>query len=376
MGKRDFKSREVAHDKRRILKTPHVTLKEEMQETKNVSANKGHLREVTIEGKDVKQSEGIRVVTENARERGKKKKKKTERLEISIRVGGKRWDSQGEEETGNAGRGEGSLTVRIPEVRNRKGAESVLGGREEGSGGRICQDCRKRGVGLSDKKELEAREEEERDEGKKEETELPRIFAAGDWRLPEEAIVENLRFSLDQLRLAGEEESYMDLVEMLVAGPARLTTCQMEQLLGINPDLRSRAQSRRTTAFEDRRLKEVKVMEATSRRNLNREELPKGPPDLLAQFQMFSKFGESGSDGSQITLTQSDKWLRQAKVIDGWNVTTTDTAIAFRKIGKGSVRLSFSSWRLFLQALSDEAGLNIAEVGGNINISRLVSVAL
>ena len=376
MGKRDFKSREVAHDKRRILKTPHVTLKEEMQETKNVSATKGHLREVTIEGKDFKQSEGIRVVTENARERGKKKKKKKERLEISIRVGGKRRDSQGEEESSNAGRGEGSLTVRIPEVRNRKGAESVLGGREEGSGGRICQDCRKRGVGLSDKKELEAREEEERDEGKKEETELPRIFAAGDWRLPEQAIVENLRFSLDQLRLAGEEESYMDLVEMLVAGPARLTTCQMEQLLGINPDLRSRAQSRRTTAFEDRRLKEVKVMEATSRRNLNREELPKGPPDLLAQFQMFSKFGESGSDGSQITLTQSDKWLRQAKVIDGWNVTTTDTAIAFRKIGKGSVRLSFSSWRLFLQALSDEAGLNIAEVGGNINISRLVSVAL
>ena len=103
MGKRDFKSREVAHDK--ILKTPHVTLKEEMHEIKNISATKGHLREVTIEGKDVKQSEGIRVVTENARERGKKKKKKKERLEISIRVGGKRRDSQGEEESSNAGRG-------------------------------------------------------------------------------------------------------------------------------------------------------------------------------------------------------------------------------------------------------------------------------
>ena len=37
-----------------------------------------------------------------------------------------------------------------------------------------------------------------------------------------------------------------------------------------------------------------------------------------------------GSDGTQITLSQSDKWLRQAKVIDGWSVTTTDTAIAFR----------------------------------------------
>ena len=355
MGKRDFKSREVAHDKRSILKTPHVTLKEEMQETKNVSAAKGHLREVTIEGKNVKQSEGIIVVTENARERGKKKKKKKEGLEISIRVGGKRRDSQGEEERGN---------VRIPEVRNRKGAESVLAGREEGGGGRICQDCRKRGVavGLSDKTELEAREEEERDEGKEKETELPRIFAAGDWRLPEEAIVENLRFSLDQLRLAGEEESYMDLVEMLVAGPARLTTCQMEQLLGINPDLRGRAKSRRTTTFEDRRGKEVKVMEETSRRNLNREELQKGPPDLLAQFQMFSKFGESGSDGSQITLTQSDKWLRQAKVIDGWNVTTTDTAIAFRKISRGSTRLSYPGWLVFLRELAETKKLPLPQV--------------
>jgi hypothetical protein len=31
-----------------------------------------------------------------------------------------------------------------------------------------------------------------------------------------------------------------------------------------------------------------------------------------------------------MTLTQSDKWLRQAGVIDGWEVTTTDTAIFFR----------------------------------------------
>merc|ERR1712218_607512 len=103
-------------------------------------------------------------------------------------------------------------------------------------------------------------------------------------------------------------------------------------------------------------------MEATSRRNLNREELPKGPPDLLAQFQMFSKFGESGSDGSQITLTQSDKWLRQAKVIDGWNVTTTDTAIAFRKISRGSIWLIFSQFREFLEELIGRKGLNLQEV--------------
>ncbi len=42
------------------------------------------------------------------------------------------------------------------------------------------------------------------------------------------------------------------------------------------------------------------------------------------------RWGDSRSDGNQITLTQSDKWLRQAGVIDGWEVTTTDTAIFFR----------------------------------------------
>ena len=68
-------------------------------------------------------------------------------------------------------------------------------------------------------------------------------------------------------------------------------------------------------------------------------------PDLHGQFELFSKFGESGSSGSKITLSQSDRWLRQAKVIDGWSVTTIDTAIAFRKISRGSIWLEFKLWR-------------------------------
>ena len=31
-----------------------------------------------------------------------------------------------------------------------------------------------------------------------------------------------------------------------------------------------------------------------------------------------------------MTLTQSDKWLRQAGVLDTWSLTTIDTALAFR----------------------------------------------
>ena len=42
------------------------------------------------------------------------------------------------------------------------------------------------------------------------------------------------------------------------------------------------------------------------------------------------RFGGSDTQGQVITLTQSDKWLRQAGVLDTWTITTIDTAIAFR----------------------------------------------
>ena len=48
------------------------------------------------------------------------------------------------------------------------------------------------------------------------------------------------------------------------------------------------------------------------------------------QFSAFSKFGDSKSDGRFLTLSQSDKWMKQAKVIDK-KITTTDTAISFNK---------------------------------------------
>ena len=85
-------------------------------------------------------------------------------------------------------------------------------------------------------------------------------------------------------------------------------------------------------------------------------------PNLHHQFLLFARFGETCSDGSQITLTQSDKWLRQAKVIDGWNVTTTDTAIAFRKISRGSTRLSYPGWLVFLRELAETKKLPLPQV--------------
>uniref|UniRef100_T1I1G0 Uncharacterized protein n=1 Tax=Rhodnius prolixus TaxID=13249 RepID=T1I1G0_RHOPR len=51
-----------------------------------------------------------------------------------------------------------------------------------------------------------------------------------------------------------------------------------------------------------------------------------GVPNFSEKFKQFSKFGDTKSDGKQITLSQSDKWMKQAKVIDGKTITSTDTA--------------------------------------------------
>jgi len=55
---------------------------------------------------------------------------------------------------------------------------------------------------------------------------------------------------------------------------------------------------------------------------------------LKEQFEAFAKFGDKQADGKTIKLSQSDKWFKQAKVIDGKKISTTDTGIAFRKISK------------------------------------------
>ncbi|KAG8229244.1 hypothetical protein J437_LFUL007930 [Ladona fulva] len=56
-----------------------------------------------------------------------------------------------------------------------------------------------------------------------------------------------------------------------------------------------------------------------------------GGDTFKERFRSFSKFGDTKSDGKHITLSQSDKWMKQAKVIDGKKITTTDTGIYFKK---------------------------------------------
>ena len=51
-------------------------------------------------------------------------------------------------------------------------------------------------------------------------------------------------------------------------------------------------------------------------------------------FKVFAKFGDHKSVGDSITLSNSDKWFKQAKVIDGKKITTVDTGIYFKQIAK------------------------------------------
>jgi len=96
----------------------------------------------------------------------------------------------------------------------------------------------------------------------------------------------------------------------------------------------------------------------------------KSPPvdkaALKEQFEAFAKFGDKAADGKTIKLSQSDKWFKQAKVIDAKKITTTDTGIAFRKISKNSPKLSFSDWNKYLDEIAKTKSLDSNEIKGQL----------
>lgn len=77
------------------------------------------------------------------------------------------------------------------------------------------------------------------------------------------------------------------------------------------------------------------------------------------QFKAFSKFGDTKSDGKLITLSQSDKWMKQAKVIDK-KITTTDTAIHFKKLK--AVKISLTDYNKFLEDLAKAKKVDVSEI--------------
>lgn len=91
---------------------------------------------------------------------------------------------------------------------------------------------------------------------------------------------------------------------------------------------------------------------------------PKSAPASSAaafkeQFKAFSKFGDPKSDGKHLTLSQSDKWMKQAKVIDK-KITTTDTGIHFKKLK--SMKLSIVDYNKFLEDLAKTKKVELDEI--------------
>ncbi|XP_069701591.1 tubulin polymerization-promoting protein homolog [Periplaneta americana] len=84
--------------------------------------------------------------------------------------------------------------------------------------------------------------------------------------------------------------------------------------------------------------------------------------DLKSMFEAFSKFGDTKSVGKTITLTQCDKWFKQAKVIDGKKITTTDTAICFNKFK--SKTIDFDTFKKYVEDLANSKKMSPDELYG------------
>lgn len=82
-------------------------------------------------------------------------------------------------------------------------------------------------------------------------------------------------------------------------------------------------------------------------------------PSLEEQFSAFSKFGNVRSDGKTITLTQIDKWMKQAGVFDR-KTTTTDTSIHFKKLQ--TPKLTYTNFNKFLRDLATAKAIDLNEL--------------
>ncbi|EEZ99609.1 tubulin polymerization-promoting protein homolog [Tribolium castaneum] len=87
---------------------------------------------------------------------------------------------------------------------------------------------------------------------------------------------------------------------------------------------------------------------------------PSGGVTFEENFKAFAKFGDPKSDGKLITLSNSDKWMKQAKVIDGKKITTTDTGIYFKKLK--SQKVNITSYKTFLEDLAKNKKIEVEEI--------------
>lgn len=89
---------------------------------------------------------------------------------------------------------------------------------------------------------------------------------------------------------------------------------------------------------------------------------PVPPTSFDGQFKAFAKFGDSKSTGDAITLSNSDKWFKQAKVIDGKKITTTDTGIYFKQVAKTKKALNLKEYQQFLEVIAKNKKVEVEEI--------------
>ncbi|XP_054724375.1 uncharacterized protein LOC129234404 [Uloborus diversus] len=79
-------------------------------------------------------------------------------------------------------------------------------------------------------------------------------------------------------------------------------------------------------------------------------------------FRLYAKVGDHSRSGEFITSICSDRWLRQAKILDNRRISTTDTGIYFKQVAKFKKALCLNSYMKFLELLATKKHLNLSEM--------------
>ncbi|KAK7869328.1 hypothetical protein R5R35_012889 [Gryllus longicercus] len=91
------------------------------------------------------------------------------------------------------------------------------------------------------------------------------------------------------------------------------------------------------------------------------EEEEEGPPPTFEQlFVVFCKLADPECDGTRITLTASNRWMKHARILDNVKLRETDTGVTFFKFKKSSI--SYDDYLIFLQDLCDRKEMNFEEL--------------
>jgi hypothetical protein len=137
---------------------------------------------------------------------------------------------------------------------------------------------------------------------------------------------------LEQLKLGSEANTYSKRVDSVVLGPRKVNMDDVEIVLGIDGEAFAESNKKRndlisggiqpswtqkveTTIVGPRRRTKrtlsLGTLEGKRKAPMEDRNAPLQPTHLYDQFELFSKFGRSGSDGAEITLSQSQPRILQ-----------------------------------------------------------------